>query len=131
MKTLQKTWIGDECQFRSSDDTVLKDVEGIGPLTNYVTKPMPLEEFLSKYNDPSLPNYYYWYGLIEGDLKKDVEPNNFIWLTERDQLSYGEFMWLSGPDIGPWIHYDQDHNFYVQITGTYVMAHQSSILDIC
>lgn len=27
-------------------------------------------------------------------------------------------MWISGPDIGPWLHYDQDHNFYVQISGS-------------
>jgi len=74
--------------------------------------------FFSKYNDPNEDSYWYWYGKVAGSLVDDVEPSDGLWVDPQDIEQFGLFMWLSGPDIGPWWHYDQDHNFYVQVAGT-------------
>lgn len=73
--------------------------------------------------------YYYWYGKVSGSLKEDVYPSSYLWVSPEDlvhfptfhlifQDDFGLFMWLSGNDTRPPIHYDQDHNFYVHVAGT-------------
>lgn len=74
--------------------------------------------FFSKFNNPEEDQYWYWYGKVTGSLVDDIQPSDDLWIDPIDEQQFGLFMWLSGPDIGPWWHYDQDHNFYVQVAGT-------------
>jgi hypothetical protein len=63
--------------------------------------------------------FYYWYGKVEGTLKNDVDPSDFLWANAESQNAFGLYMWLSEAEVGPPIHYDQDHNFFVHVSGRY------------
>jgi hypothetical protein len=65
-----------------------------------------------------IENFYYWYGKVEGDLRNDLNPSKNLWVDPDSQKAYGLYMWLSEGEVGPNLHYDQDHNFFVQINGT-------------
>jgi hypothetical protein len=75
-------------------------------------------EFFSKLMNPDNENFYYWYGKVEGDLRNDLNPSKNLWVDPDSQKAYGLYMWLSEGEVGPNLHYDQDHNFFVQINGT-------------
>jgi len=49
---------------------------------------------------------------------RDDTTNKYLWADPESQRAYGLFMWLSEGEVGPNLHYDQDHNFFVQINGT-------------
>jgi hypothetical protein len=85
---------------------------------NFYSLNATADTFFSRFNEPNEDEYWYWYGKVEKSLVADVEPSEGLWVDPQDQEQFGLFMWLSGPDIGPWWHYDQDHNFYVQVSGT-------------
>lgn len=101
---------------------------GINLTTSYVTLNMTSKEFFNRISDVNdsmferdvcLPedNYYYWYGKVQGKLVQDVQPHSFVWASVEDKDNFGMFMWLSGNDTRPPIHYDQDHNFFIHVAG--------------
>lgn len=59
----------------------------------------------------------YWYGRVKEGLVYDVMPHSYIWASPVDEEAFGMFMWLSGDDVRPPIHYDEDHNFFVHVSG--------------
>jgi hypothetical protein len=84
---------------------------------HYQTVNMTGPEFFRRISDVTDPNYYYWYGKVRGGLVEDVTPHRNLWVNPSDKDQFGLFMWLSGNDTRPPIHYDQDHNFFVHISG--------------
>lgn len=44
-------------------------------------------------------------------------PNTFLWITLDDARANELYLWVSGPGIGPSIHYDMDHNIFTQVVG--------------
>lgn len=62
-------------------------------------------------------HFYYYYGRVEGKLLEDVTPNNVLWKNKVDQMRGGLFLWLSGTDVRPALHFDSDHNFFVHVNG--------------
>jgi hypothetical protein len=86
--------------------------------SNYKEVNMSGPEFFSKLTNASDPLYYYWYGKVEGTLKNDVYPSDFLWANAESRYAFGLYMWLSEAEVGPPIHYDQDHNFFVHVSGS-------------
>jgi len=67
--------------------------------------------------DPHEQNSYYYYGKVDLELKKDLMPNQLLWVLPDDAASNELYLWLGGPGIGPALHYDMDHNFFIQVVG--------------
>jgi len=40
-----------------------------------------------------------------------------LWVGEDDITANELYVWLGGPGIGPGLHYDMDHNFFMQMVG--------------
>lgn len=119
MSTLTEVMVIDECQMKhATSSQPLAKAGLVDSKINYWPMNSSSELFFSKFNNPEDMRYWYWYGKVEGSLKADVSPNDNLWIDATDYEQFGLYMWLSGPDMGPWWHYDQDHNFYVQVTGT-------------
>ena len=74
-------------------------------------------EFFRKIHDPDEKEYYYFYGKVSKELKADISPNDFLWVGKDDETANELYMWLGGPGIGPGLHYDMDHNVFVQMSG--------------
>eukprot|EP01121_Diplochlamys_sp_Union-15-3_P013126 TRINITY_DN4038_c0_g1_i2.p1 TRINITY_DN4038_c0_g1~~TRINITY_DN4038_c0_g1_i2.p1 ORF type:complete len:345 (+),score=48.58 TRINITY_DN4038_c0_g1_i2:54-1088(+) len=91
----------------------LKDI----PWLNYTKITMSGQDFFNALNDPSDGKYYYHLSRVSGSLKDDVSPSDFLWISDVDKENYELWLWLGGADIGPPLHYDMDHNFFVQISG--------------
>eukprot|EP01114_Cavostelium_apophysatum_P022896 TRINITY_DN8442_c0_g1_i1.p1 TRINITY_DN8442_c0_g1~~TRINITY_DN8442_c0_g1_i1.p1 ORF type:complete len:355 (+),score=70.53 TRINITY_DN8442_c0_g1_i1:403-1467(+) len=92
-------------------------VPGIDLNANYQTVNMTSQELFKRMHDKNDEYYYYWYGKVKGTLRSDVHPSNYLWVSIEDQHDFGLYMWLSSSDTRPPIHYDQDHNFYVHVSG--------------
>lgn len=117
MKVMNDTMIGTECMFSGFAPAALEKV-GVKRRETFKFTNMSSDEFFSGWTNPSDPLYYFWYGRVEGAFKEDVSPSSLLWIDPSDEIAYGLYMWLSGVGIGPWLHFDQDHNFYVQVSGT-------------
>lgn len=59
----------------------------------------------------------YYFGSLAPELRPDIQPTSFLFLTERDEERARHFLWLSSPEVALHTHFDQDHNFFVQIHG--------------
>lgn len=120
MSMLNDTMVVHECQMKPANKKNALGAAGLVSDTenNFYSFNTSGHVFLSQFNNPNDNHYWYWYGKVEGSLLQDVQPNEGLWVDKHDEEQFGLFMWLSGPDIGPWWHYDQDHNFYVQVAGT-------------
>lgn len=120
LKELKDVQIGPENTFGFIDNKTAiarEQISGINLVANFQTVNMTATEFFSKINDPKLNQYLYWYGKVNGALVEDVSPHKFIWVSLFDEEHFGMYMWLSSDDVRPPIHYDQDHNFFVHISG--------------
>lgn len=115
---MKECMIADECMVLSGSEDSQMVKEGLEFKNNFVNRDMLSDEFFQHFNQPHEEKYWYWYGQVPQHLKKDVHPHEFLWVDLEDEKAFGLFMWLSDPYIGPWLHYDQDHNFYVQVSGT-------------
>ena len=81
--------------------------------------PKPLSSARPQLKSAHVAKYYYYYGKIEDKLLDDVEPNHVLWKTKTDQARGGIFLWLSGHDVRPALHFDSDHNIFVHLNGRY------------
>jgi hypothetical protein len=117
MKTMNDTMIGTECMFSGFAPAALEKM-GVKRRETYKFVNMSSDDFFAGWTNPTDPLYYFWYGRVEGALRDDVNPTSMLWIDPSDEIAFGLYMWLSGVGIGPWLHFDQDHNFYVQVSGT-------------
>jgi len=116
---MNETMVVRQCQMKPSNSASALARSGlVDAPENFYSLNATSDLFFSKYNNPDEDSYWYWYGKVVGSLVEDVEPSEGLWVDPQDFEQFGLYMWLSGPDIGPWWHYDQDHNFYVQVAGT-------------
>lgn len=115
---LNSAMISDECMIKPANKDSKLYKAGLHLKSNFREVNMSTEEFFKNFDDPYNEKYYYWYGKVPKNLRKDVEPNQFIWLDVKDEKAFGLYIWLSESHLGPFIHYDQDHNFFVQVSGT-------------
>lgn len=118
LSRMESTMVVEECQMKPSNPTNALARDGlVNAPENFYSLNATSSTFFSRFNEPNEDSYWYWYGKVENSLKADVEPSEGLWVDALDLEQFGLYMWLSGPDIGPWWHYDQDHNFYVQVAG--------------
>lgn len=110
--------IADDCMICPSNPKSKLYDAGLKLKSNFKEVNMSAEEFFKKFDNPYEDKYYYWYGKVPNNLRKDVAPNHFIWIDSKDEKAFGLYIWLSESHLGPYIHYDQDHNFFVQVVGT-------------
>lgn len=116
---MNETMVVRQCQMNPSASTNPLAAAGlIHAPENFYSINATADLFFTRFNNPEEDQYWYWYGKVTGSLVDDVSPSDHLWVEPLDEEQFGLFMWLSGPDIGPWWHYDQDHNFYVQVSGT-------------
>lgn len=77
---------------------------------------------------PSTNPLYYYFADIPPWLQRDVKPYYQLFDTEHDITLNKMFMWFSSAQVNMHSHFDQDHNFFVQIAGvkrfTLVMPEQ-------
>lgn len=114
---MNETMIGSECMFSGFAPGALEKM-GIKRRETFKFVNMTSEDFFNGWTNPQDPLYYFWYGRVDGAFRDDVEPSSMLWIDQTDEIAFGLYMWLSGVGIGPWLHFDQDHNFYVQVSGT-------------
>lgn len=116
---MNDTMVVRQCQMNPSKaDSPLAAAGLVHAAENFYSLNATADLFFSRFNNPEEDQYWYWYGKVTGSLVDDIVPSDDLWIDPMDEEQFGLFMWLSGPDIGPWWHYDQDHNFYVQVAGT-------------
>ena len=116
---MEDTMVVRQCQMNpSAKEKPLAAAGLVHAPENFYSLNATSDLFFSRFNDPEEDQYWYWYGKVRGSLVDDIQPADDLWIDPNDEQQFGLYMWLSGPDIGPWWHYDQDHNFYVQVAGT-------------
>eukprot|EP00004_Rigifila_ramosa_P024089 TRINITY_DN6896_c0_g1_i1.p1 TRINITY_DN6896_c0_g1~~TRINITY_DN6896_c0_g1_i1.p1 ORF type:complete len:860 (-),score=151.92 TRINITY_DN6896_c0_g1_i1:72-2291(-) len=99
--------------------------EGRVPLLNRTTayreNIYDVEELFSRLNASSSgtdPFAYYYFGSLPAQLRDDVSPSGMMWLTENDLKLFRQFLWISNGGLRTHTHFDQDHNFFVQLVGS-------------
>uniref|UniRef100_A0A6B2L6H6 JmjC domain-containing protein n=1 Tax=Arcella intermedia TaxID=1963864 RepID=A0A6B2L6H6_9EUKA len=75
------------------------------------------EALFEKLADPKEEEKHYYYAKVDEDLKRDLQPNDFLWVSEDDKVANELYVWVSGTGIGPSVHYDMDHNIFTQAWG--------------
>lgn len=88
------------------------------PEQNYSSVHMNATDFFRRIHGAPDGKYYYHYGRVRGSLAADVSPSDPLWRTRDDAAHFGLFLWLSGADVRPAIHFDSDHNFFVHLNGS-------------
>jgi hypothetical protein len=83
----------------------------------YDTVNMTGTAFWQSIAEPEDDLIYYWFGAMLDSLKDDVLPNDFLFLSDEDEQKYEQYMWISSRGPNMHTHFDQDHNFFVQVYG--------------
>ena len=60
---------------------------------------------------------HYYFGEVPDRLKKDMRNDRFLYLTDKDYKAGKQFIWVSSAGMITHAHFDQDYNFFVQISG--------------
>ena len=85
----------------------------------FVTANMTKEEFFSCLHEECNDGYkgHYYFGEVPDRLKEDMRNNRFLYLTDKDYKAGKQFIWVSSAGMITHAHFDQDYNFFVQISG--------------
>lgn len=73
---------------------------------------------LDEYVPPTNESLYYHFDSFPPDLLADVTPYAHLFDTESDVLKRAMYLWFSSGGVNMHSHFDQDHNFFVQLAGT-------------
>lgn len=76
---------------------------------------MDVDEFFQRMRQPEPGVAYYYFGDLTDDLYNDVQPNANLFLKEIDAGRRMQYLWLSSRGPKMHTHFDQDHNFFVQV----------------
>ena len=85
----------------------------------FVTYNMTTEDFFSCLHDECADGFkgHYYFGQVPDQLKKDMRNDRFLYLTDKDYKAGKQFVWVSSAGMITHAHFDQDYNFFVQISG--------------
>ena len=85
----------------------------------FVTANMSKEEFFSCLHEECTDGYkgHYYFGEVPDQLKEDMKNDRFLYLTDKDYKTGKQFIWVSSAGMITHAHFDQDYNFFVQISG--------------
>ena len=85
----------------------------------FVTANMTKEEFFSCLHEECIDGYkgHYYFGEVPDQLKEDMKNDRFLYLTDKDYKTGKQFIWVSSAGMITHGHFDQDYNFFVQISG--------------
>lgn len=85
----------------------------------FVTANMTKDDFFSCLHDKCSDEYkgHYYFGEVPDQLKKDMRNDRFLYLTDKDYKASKQFIWVSSAGMITHTHFDQDYNFFVQISG--------------
>lgn len=59
----------------------------------------------------------YYFGTMFSQLVDDVKPAEQLFAHEKDRSAYAQFVWISSKGLATQLHFDSDHNVFVQIVG--------------
>ena len=85
----------------------------------FVTSNMSKEDFFYCLRDECADGFkgHYYFGEVPDQLKKDMRNDRFFYLTDKDYKAGKQFIWVSSAGMITHAHFDQDYNFFVQISG--------------
>ena len=85
----------------------------------FVTANMTKEDFFSYLHDECADGFkgHYYFGQVPDQLKKDMRNDQFMYLTDKDYKAGKQFIWISSAGMITHAHFDQDYNFFIQISG--------------
>lgn len=82
----------------------------------YESVNMSADSFFAAVGNDSGP-YVYYFGTVPEQLRADVEPSRSLYLTDFDHGLQKQFLWVSSEGVNTHTHFDQDHNFFLQVAG--------------
>ena len=85
----------------------------------FVIANMSEDDFFSCLHDKCADGYkgHYYFGEVPDELKKDMINDRYLYLTDKDNKAGKQFIWVSSAGMITHTHFDQDYNFFVQISG--------------
>ena len=85
----------------------------------FVTANMTKEDLFSCIHNKCADGYkgHYYFGEVPDQLKMDMTNNHFLYLTDKDYRAGKQYIWVSSPGMITHGHFDQDYNFFAQISG--------------
>ena len=85
----------------------------------FVTANMSSKYFFSCLHDKCADGYkgHYYFGSVTGKLVEDMNNDRMLFLTEEDYNSRKQFIWVSSAGMITHGHFDQDYNFFIQVSG--------------
>ena len=85
----------------------------------FVTVNMTKEDFFSCLSDKCADGFkgHYYFGQVPDQLKKDMRNDHLMYLTDKDYKAGKQFIWISSAGMITHAHFDQDYNFFIQISG--------------
>ena len=87
----------------------------------FTEKNMSTSSFFSCVQQPSpCPDGFlghYYFGSVPTPLQADLNPTGPLYRTEKDYKAGRQFVWISSAGMITHAHFDQDHNFFVQLRG--------------
>ena len=113
-------------QVKCSDNYLTFDPDRTAPLKLSIALPfternMSTSSFFSCIQEPSsCPDGrlgHYYFGSVPASLQADLDPTRLLYWTDRDHRAGRQFLWISSAGMITHAHFDQDHNFFVQLKG--------------
>jgi len=85
----------------------------------FVTANMSSKHFFSCLLDRCDDSYkgHYYFGSVTGKLVEDMNNDRMLFLTKEDYDSRKQFIWVSSAGMITHGHFDQDYNFFIQVSG--------------
>ena len=85
----------------------------------FVTSNMSSIDFFSCLRGKCADGYkgHYYFGSVPSKLTEDMTNDRFLFLTKDDYDSRKQFVWVSSAGMITHGHFDQDFNFFIQISG--------------